>query len=167
MMEMNNKIIRLKPEMLSTELDKIIENKNDENIICFELSEDDLNQATGQKIVSFLDILKQKNINFKVVKPLPRCLFGFQYDKIVKEFDIPTSCKDCTDLFTIQDDGMIRFCKVLNNKLGPKFEFMKDKEQIYEYFHTFYKYLKPPKSCRNCIYFLRGKCSGFCFGVRK
>jgi len=161
-----NQLIRITTSMLKPKLiTSIKKSKKKVNFIAFDLKQDDLNLKTGQKILNFLKKMNQNKIHFKVAKPLPRCLFGLDYNEIVKKFDIPLSCASCMDLFTTQEDGMAKFCEVLDNRLGPKIEFMKDREQIYEYFYTFYKYLKPSTKCKTCITFQRGNCSGLCFKI--
>ena len=162
----DNQLIKITTPMLKPKLiASIKKSKKKVNFIDFDLKQNDLNLKTGQKILNFLIKMNQNKINFKVAKPLPRCLFGLDYNEIVKKFDIPISCAGCMELFTTQEDGTARFCEVLDNRLGPKIEFMKDREQIYEYFYTFYKYLKPSTKCKTCITFQRGNCSGLCFKI--
>lgn len=125
-------------------------------LIAFNLRESDLNKQTGDKIIDFLTKLKQKNTNFKITRPLPPCIFGLGYSMVAKKFSIPTSCKDCFDLFKVKD-GRIILC---NGKKGPDLKYMNSREQIYEYFEGLDKQVqkKELERCKNCIYKLRRTC---------
>jgi len=159
-----NQLIRITTSMLKPKLiASIKKSKKKVNFIAFDLKQNDLNLKTGQKIITFLRKVKRNGINFQMVKPLPRCLFGAMYNEIIKEFNIKSDCKNCIDLFTIQKDGMIKFCKVLKNRMGPKIDLIKDYDQLFEYFFTFYKYLEVAESCKECTHLFRGKCVGICF----
>lgn len=140
------------------DLEKINEIENNSKI-SFELCEKELNEKTGKKIIEFLRKLNKKRIRFMITKPLPRCLFGGDYYNISKEFSIPRNCRECHELFNINKEGRIVYCKILKKRLGPKLDFMRDRDQIYEYFKTFYAQLDCFGSCKSCIYFLRGQCN--------
>lgn len=128
----------------------------DLNIIAFELSPRDLKPENGERILSFFESLKKRKINFMVARPLPACLFGIRHF-VVSKFGVPVSCKECIDLFTLENE-MIKYCERLDFRMGPKIDYMRDREQIYEYFRTFYDNLPKQKFCRRCLYNLRNKC---------
>lgn len=130
--------------------------------LSFNLTKEDLNINTGNKIIKFLNELKKRNVTFKITKPLPRCMFGNKYMKVINEFKIPKSCKECLELFSINKKGDIIFCKYLK-KIGPKLKYMKNREFIYSYFKILYEKAQPTSKCKTCIYFLRGDCNGLCF----
>jgi hypothetical protein len=142
---------------------KIMKLKSKNVLLSIRLTKKELNRKIGEKIFSFLNELRHEGVEFKVTRPMPRCLFGFDYEQIVSKFSISVSCKECLELFKVQKNGMIQFCKVIGNKIGPRFEYMRDRNQIYEYFKTFYDQLRPSAKCRSCIYLLRKRCDGLCF----
>ena len=106
--------------------------------------------------------LREKGNSYMVMIALPKCLFGFDYDRITTELKIPKSCRDCAEMFSLQKNGMIKFCGPMKNKIGPKLEYMRDRNQIFDYFWTFYEKLKPSTKCESCLYFLRRQCTGIC-----
>jgi len=133
-------------------------------VISFKLSAQSLGKKeVGRKILNFLYRIKKRKVNFKINEPLPRCLFVYDYDKITEHFKIPKNCFECDELFSVEENGMIRACHTLGNRLGPKLEYMNDRNQIYEYFKTFHQELKPSNKCKTCIWFVRDKCNGLCF----
>ncbi|MEM5793531.1 MAG: DUF362 domain-containing protein [Candidatus Aenigmatarchaeota archaeon] len=131
-------------------------------LIGFKLKEKDLSLETGKKIIEFLENLRKNDIKFKVSRPLFPCLFGSLWKNFQKDYEIPRNCMECVELFLVEKDGMTRGCFVLKNKLGPKFEYMKDRNQLFEYFHTFLENMKINKRCEGCIHFLRKECEGMC-----
>jgi uncharacterized protein (DUF362 family) len=135
------------------------------NLISFKLTEDELSIETGKLIFNFLNKLNKKNINFRIIKPLPRCLFKHRYKHIKKRYNFLENCFECYELFHLNKNKMTVSCSNLNNRLGPKKEYFSDRKQIYEYFNTFYKQLKPLDRCKNCIYLIRGQCDGLCFRI--
>lgn len=154
-----NQYLKINLENLQTVVENIIKLKPEFIVISFQLSEKDLNKGTGLAIVNFLQKLKDNKINFKIAKPLPRCLFGFEYQKMVQKFDIPKSCKDCLELFRVNKNEEIELCI---GKKGPKLKYMSDRNQIYEYFEFFHDKLEINKKCKACIWFLRKQCNGLC-----
>ena len=156
-------IFKVNTKNIENLINQIIRQKPEVAMISFQLSMEEMTLETGKIIISFLEKLRENKINFKVTKPLPRCLFGLKYEQIVRKFNIPRSCFECLELFILQENGMIRFCKAINNRLGPKLKYMKDRNQIYEYFKTFYDRVKPNEKCRGCIWYIRGKCDLKCY----
>ena len=138
-------------------LDNISEIKNNSRL-AFTFKEKDLNERNGEKIIQFLQGLDKKKINFHIMNPLPRCLFGLNYFKIIKKFNIPKNCTECFEKFSLNEDKRVVYCNILSNMVGPKLEYFRDENQICEYFKTFYDELKPFEKCKSCLYFLRKKC---------
>lgn len=143
-------------------LNEFVIPKNKKARISFNLSESDLNEKTGLKIMNFLENLGKKGVEFKITRPLPRCLFGHNYEKVLENSKAPESCRDCASLFSLDKEGNIKFCQ-FSGKTGPKIEYMKNRDQLIEYFEIFYGKKKPLRKCRECLYFLRGDCNGLCF----
>lgn len=152
--------VKIGLEDMENSLENIIKTKPPLLLISFQLSKKDLIYDSGQKIVNFLQALKDAGINFKVLKPLPKCLFGFEYQNIIKKFGIPSSCRDCMELFHVNENGKIELCI---GESGPNLKYMDDRDQIYEYFEFFHEKLKPDERCVKCLWFLRKQCNGFRF----
>lgn len=148
-----------------------VEMKNIENFkipkgkktgISFRLYEEDLNERTGIRITDFLDKLRKSGVDLKITRPLPRCLFGHGYSDFLNKFAAPESCRDCASLFSLDGNGDVKFCG-FPDKAGPNIRYMKNRDQLFEYFKTLHSQKKPPDKCRECLYYLRGDCSGLCF----
>jgi hypothetical protein len=136
--------------------------------ISFSLSKRDLNQKSGKKISKYLKDLRDVGINFKITKPLPRCLFNSNYLDIIREFNIPQSCKDCLELFTVKEDDIIIFCKILDNKSGSEFKYINNRNQVYELLSILSEKNKVNKICESCLHFIRKNCNGYhknCFFI--
>jgi hypothetical protein len=133
-----------------------------ELLLSFQLNKNDLNQESGKRILKLFNELKKRKIRFKVTKPLPRCLFGQKWSRIVEDFNLPKNCFECHELFTLDSKGMLKFCNVVK-QIGPRFDSMKDRQQIFEYFKTFYDKLKISKNCKSCMFFIRKQCDGLCY----
>lgn len=140
---------------------KILKNNPKIILISFELNHNQSSQLAGSEIIDFLNRLKEKNINFKITKPLPKCLFSLNYEKVINRFGIPKNCFECLELF-IAKNGRIYSCKKVNKK-GPDLKYTNDRYQIYEYFKYFYERLIPKRHCSKCRYYLRGNCVCACF----
>ncbi len=153
-------------EDLSRLGDNLLSKRAKKTDILFNLQEKDLNTETGDRIMGFLQHLKANNLSFKVVRPLPPCLFGFRYAKVIKDYDVVKSCRDCIDLFSVNDKGNIQFCKALS-KEGPELKYMPDRDQIHEYFSILHDQLNPPKKCRSCRYHMRGQCNSLCLRKKR
>lgn len=132
-----------------------------ELLLCFELKEKDLNKKTGEKIATFLNSLKSKNIRFSISRPIPRCLFSATHAKMIEQFNIPKNCYECKELFKVENDT-IKSCDPVNKK-GPKIYYLKEKNQIWELFNTLRLEKKPAETCKRCLYFKRRTCDGLCF----
>jgi len=121
----------------------------------FRFKRNDLNPATGKKIESFLSALKKEKIHFKISLPLPKCIFGIEYEDIVEKYSAPKNFEDCLDLFKVKN-GRVFFGST-NGKLWVKKargrkEIMKMRGKI--------KPISLPKICSECIYLWRGQCGG-------
>ena len=155
--------LRLYPNDLKNASEDIIKKKPGFTILSFQLQEKDMNIESGEKILDFLEKLRKNGVNFKVARPLPRCLLGSNYNKLIQEFNIPNSCKDCLDLFKINENNEIELC---NCKKGPIIKYMNDRNQIHEYFSFFHQKSKLSDKCRRCKWFIRRQCNGLCFTER-
>ena len=108
-----------------------------------------IRNATAQnkeEILFLLGYLKNKGINFKLTCPLPKEWFGFDYFRVSRRLNAPTSWKESMELFYIED-GQIKIRNVIHID-GPKLKYMPSRSQIYEYFSYFYnrpKRLQKPK----------------------
>ncbi len=140
---------------------KNIKNTKQDILISFFLKENDLNLSTGKKILKLFARLRKDNISFKVLNPLPRCILGFGYGEAVNEFSLPKGCYECRELFTIKNEEIIS-CRYINKK-GPKIYYMKDRNQIWEFFNTLRLEKDLTKTCINCLYLKRKLCDGVCF----
>jgi len=103
-------------------------------LLSFTFSKKDLNLRTGKKIALFVSSLNKNNIYFRITKPLPRCLFGSGYDKLIEKYKIPTNCKECLELFTVKDDDSITFCNEQKGK--KKINEYKDRNEIFKEFRN-------------------------------
>jgi len=94
--------------------------------------EEGFNKKTKASVLGFLNSLKDKGIPFKVDRPLPMCLFDSDYYSIARKFNLPTNFKDGIGMFRI-NEGSVEFGSPVNKK-GPKVKFLRDRDQLYEYF---------------------------------
>ena len=100
-------------------------------ILSFDLKENDLNEAIGSKISSFLNKLKKQNVKFRISRALPRSIFGSKHIAAFNEFGIPKSCKDCLELYKISSRGNTRLC---NGNILKGFRLTNEgRHQIYRY----------------------------------
>ena len=152
------KLTRLNPQSLDEfdPVDKL-------NLISFQIEESDLNQRTGEIIIDFLETLIKNNIDFKISRPLPKCLFKHKYKEIMDMYGLPENCFECFELFTFNEKNMAVSCNILNNRLGPRKDYFSKREDLSDYFNTFYKEMQIFEKCNNCIYKIRGQCDGLCF----
>ncbi len=151
--------MELKPE----DLDKVKLDPKKKWLISFNISENELKEETGSKIMHFLDKLEKEGVEFRITKPVPMCVAGIKNRKALGRFKIPKSCEECLELFSVNDKGEIEFCKVIGDRNGPNLIYMKNRPQIYEYFRFFYNEKNPREKCKKCIYFLRKDCEGLNF----
>jgi len=126
-----------------------------ELLLAFEI--EDLSLITGKKIIKFLETLKQKKQRFSISRPLPRCIFGKDYNKYQEKYSFPRTCYDCNELFTVQN-GCITFCHFTGYKKGSRLDEVANRDDIYQQF----KLIKPKGKCNTCIHFKRNRCSGVC-----
>ena len=120
------------------------------------------NRNSGEKIIAFLKKLDNQEINFKITRSLPRCIFNISMLTFLKKLGVTFSCLDCKELYTLTSEGFVKSCEVIN-KIGPKMEYIKDKNQIRDYFSTFHNEMELLDNCRNCLLFKRKKCNALCF----
>lgn len=140
---------------LSILLKELIKLKPNFLLLSLSFKNNDVNNA--KNILEFLKSLKANNIYFEVDKPLPRCLFDTDYYETSREFNLPTNFRDCIGMFRI-NDGFIEFGSPLNKKCS-KLKYLRDRDQIYEYFEILYHNLQKNKDNINkhdCIYSKRG-----------
>ncbi len=123
-------------------------------LLSFNLS---LKHLTRKKkaIIKSLSDLKKNKVYFKVTKPLPRCVFDSDYPNFVKEFNIPKTCLNCLELFTVKGKNL----KMCNGK-EYFFEEFADRKVIYNEFRNNFKLTN--EECGMCRYYLRGSCGGVC-----
>ncbi len=136
-------------------------NKNKFYLISFDLDQKNLNIETGKRIIEYLEYLKNNDIKFRISRPLFPCLFGVKWKENKTHYKIHTNCKECLELFSVEKNGRIKGCSVLNNELGPNLKYMKDRNQIWKYFYDIRKKIEVNDSCKKCVYFIRGQCQGF------
>jgi len=127
-----------------------------EFLLSFKLTENDLNDNVGKKIKNFLDKLKANKIRFALSRPLPLCL-----GKITDNTQ-PKNCFECREVFTVEN-GFIRYCESLGKTRGYRLEWVKDRNQIYEYFKIEHDKLKVLEKCGSCLFKMRTQCNGMCF----
>jgi len=136
--------------------------KEQEEITLFLLSflfeKNDLNKKSGKKIENFLDHLRKNKIYFKVMKPLPRCIFDDNYNEISIKFNIPSSCFECLQLFKVCGND-VKICNQKEN-IKIKIEDVRDRKEIFDLFKKNNRKLY--KNCEKCIYLIRNMCNGIC-----
>jgi len=128
--------------------------------LSFNLKKEDINLSTGKKIEMFLEELKKNKIDFKINKPLPKCLFGIEHGKIVKKFNAPINCENCFELFELDEKGNIIFCNRRDDK-KINLNRIKDRSDIIQIFNMGRRKISDP--CDSCIHHLRKSCNGLCF----
>ena len=148
---MKNDLRKLANRIIEVGKEKKAPTGKDLFLLSFRFKKMDLRPETGKKVIKFLSELKKSGVYFKVTKPLPKCLFTDDYEKSIKNFNIPRSCFECLELFTVHDKKL-RLCN------GKEYNFrdFKEREEIYE------KLLQQRKinpGCKLCIYRIRKQCS--------
>lgn len=121
-----------------------------------------IQDASSQKIemlTRFLHHLKEKKINFKLTRPIPQCILKSHYHMFVKNFGMPQSCRECLELFMLDNDN-IRLCKKADAS-GPHLKYMASRNQIHEYFSLFEASEQNP-ICKKCSHSMRKSCYGNC-----
>jgi radical SAM protein with 4Fe4S-binding SPASM domain len=162
--ETNDKTYNVTSKNLRELKNKLIKDKPEKAILFFDLYEDDLHENTGQRILDFLIELKEAEINFLVANPLPKCLIEFSNYKAIEALTQAKSCRDCLELFKINNKNEIELC---NGRKGPKKKYLSNRNQIYELFCLFRKKTDLVKTCKECMWLLRGECEGLCIKKRK
>ena len=127
-------------------LNKLSENKS--KCLIISLLFENLNEDAKLKVIQLLKFLNENKINYKLLKPLPKCLFVYDYSKIVREFKLPYSIMDSIGLYYINDKS-IYFYAPLNIK-GPRLKYLKDRSQIYELFEFMALKLNSKKIHKKC-----------------
>jgi hypothetical protein len=141
---------------------KNILSKSPRVLLSFHIKASDLNSQTKDKIVKFLENLEKNKIDFRVNKPLPKCLFGKEYRKLVEKFRIPTNCDDCFELFSVNQENNIVLCNnrvKKNNKINMNN--VNDRNEIIKIFSE--NKTKISKPCDSCVQYMRRECNGLCF----
>ena len=88
------------------------------------------------EIMALLGYLKNNETDFRLTSPLPREWFGFDYYRISRALNAPTSWKESMELFYIEN-GQIKIRNMVNVD-GPKLKYMPSRSQIYEFFSFFH-----------------------------
>ena len=129
-------------------------------LLYFILDERDLHGDTGRKLVELFDLLEGKGIAFRVVHPLPICIFGVDYKKIFSRYKIPTSCTQCSYSCVIKKSSFVELCskKKFDNELV-----LKNLQNNLEKRHVT---KITPQTCLNCQYYSSGMCIGLCKQVK-
>ena len=144
---------------INEKLNRILDNSFAIAYLDFKLKENELLLKNGDKIISFLDRLKNQNINFRVMRPLPLCLFESNWRKIIRTYNLPTSCKDCL-LFINNKNRKIEICEKVKKKV--KIKYGTSRSQIYNPIKNVCKNAKHLRKCSTCFHFIRENCEGFC-----
>jgi len=132
-------------------------------LISLNLSERNLkNRYIGDEILRILHKLKSSGVKFMLSRPLPKCLFDSE-DSISKmNLNIPRSCYECHELFSV-DGKYFKFCKPLKCKKRINVEYLIDRKHFFRLFEKEHKRLEPSKICKSCIHYLRRNCNSLCF----
>ncbi len=125
------------------------------NLIAIALKDNELNKEAGKQIETFLCSLQEKKIDFRIVRPLPPCIFGLSYMKIFAKYNLPTNCSECLQLFRVQDNKVF-FC---NGTKGPELSELKDENELSQFFKDNEKDKKLLDNCKGCRYLVRNLCS--------
>jgi len=129
-------------------------------LLSFSFESENLNLSDGRKITKLFNNLNGKKIWFKVISPLPSCIFGNEYNELVKSYNLPVSCKECLKMFVVKKDKSLIFCTGL--KACKKINEYADRNEIFEEFkkNNNTQFLK---KCTHCINKIRGNCKGICY----
>ena len=150
-------------EISTKNMKKVYEKYNGrELLIFFKLKESELNKEIGKKIFDFLNDLKYRGVLFSILNVLPKCLFGSSWPEVVKSFEIPKNCFECNGLFTVENNHLI-LCPNVYNLKDDKFDFVKNRLEIFEKFENRLEKIHVSSACKNCTYLKRKKCNGLCF----
>ncbi len=120
-------------------------------------SKNGINIDVSKELTNFLDSLSENKIRFIIMKPFPKCMFGFKTQTLSKKYGAPVSCNDCLELF-IEDGEKLLLC---TGNYGLGLKYVTNKNQIFEYFKNVKKEGNLKTSCISCNYLVRGQCSCF------
>lgn len=121
-------------------------------LISFKLYERNLNRKFGDEILKFLKELKREKIFFVITNPLCRHLFGEDYNKVLREFQIPKNWLESIELFRLRGKRAM----LINGKsikIGEKTR----RVDIYDKFKEGERRVLFEK-CRYCVYRIRKSC---------
>jgi len=115
---------------------KIITYKNKRDdltvfLLNFQIEQEFLNKTYAKKIINFLKQLKNSRVYFRITEPLPRRMFGKNYNTICEEFNIPKSYQECLELYRVKNNT-IYFSK--DKRGSKKFSEYEDRDEIYQDF---------------------------------
>lgn len=91
-----------------------------------------LSSENGKRIIEILNRIEENNIIFKIVKPLPRCIFNksdflhikrFYIDRNVRRIQGKTSqfCRNCLFLhYFTNNESSLKLCEKINNEYSIK-----------------------------------------------
>jgi len=96
-------------------------------------------------------LLREKRRPF-FLKPLLHCISAKLHKKDTEGLKAPRSCFECIELFTVREDGRVRFC---NGEAGLAFAEYGDRSQLFGHFK---KTVSETPACASCIYKLRHLC---------
>ncbi|MBU0472093.1 MAG: hypothetical protein KKF65_05690, partial [Nanoarchaeota archaeon] len=101
----------------------------------------DFNINTGEKIIFFLNQLIKNKIEYKITKPIPRCVFGNEFELLIEKYGFPKNCADCLEFLKIKDKKILfcENCKISNLNQTKSFNI-----------------------CSSCKHKIRNTCNGFC-----
>lgn len=116
--------------------EKVIQQKPDMIFISFKFESKKFPKKTS--IMQFLQKLREAEINFKLTEPL----FEQEYF-MARKFHLPTTLKESLELFIV-NNGFIELPSI--NRMGPPLIYMKNRNQIYEYFEVLHEQLTKNKN---------------------
>jgi len=146
-----------------TDFDKLLKNiltYRPRLLLSFDIKKEDLNRTVQKNIGIFLEKLKKNKICFKITKPLPKCLFGIKYGKFISEFNTPTNCNNCFEMFKVDQKGNVIFCENKRHEEKINLGAIKSKNDIINIFNAGKRDV--PNLCNSCMYYLRRSCNGLC-----
>jgi hypothetical protein len=114
-----------------------------------------------EKLSEFVSYFLKIDYDIKFLNPIPLCLVKRSL-KNKSKCDFPKNCEDCGLLYDKDFKENVISCQFLNIK-GPNINYMKTREEIFEFINHIRLERKMNNICEKCIYFIRGKCDGLCF----
>ena len=118
---------------------KIIDHhkKNPKALVLFLLSFDFRERGKIEElkmIEHFLSTLKANNIFFRVTKPLRPFFDEMLREEVChleEKYNIPSECRECLELFTINEEQKVRYC---NGLVGNYIDEYEDRNQLFNFF---------------------------------